>query len=220
MSPALRTIEKKIKVLEKVFQRTSLDLATVIVQIKHFSPKIKAHYGDRIIISRGYDYFRKKGPKLSWPRTVWNSWVTPKHAVTLWLAARRRLATKDRLSFLQMEEHCVLCVGNRESVAHLFFACEFSKSIWTHNKAWLNISRAMSTIDSALKWIKKESRGSGCSAKARCTALACTVYHIWNARNRRIFEGQTMEVEGIVFRIKLHVYRTIYSLLPQNGSDP
>ena len=175
--------------------------------------------GDRMVISMGYDYFRKKGPKLSWPRTVWNSWVTPKHAVTLWLAARRRLATKDRLSFLQMEEHCVLCVGNRESVAHLFFACDFSKSIWTRIKAWLNISRAMSTIDSALKWIKKESRGSGCNAKARCTALACTVYHIWNARNRRIFEGQTMEVEGIVFRIKLHVYRTIYSLFPQNGED-
>ena len=118
-----------------------------------------------------------------------------------------------------MEEHCVLCEGNRESEAHLFFGCEFSKSIWTRIKAWLNISREMSTINSALKWIRKESRGSGCNAKARCMALACTVYHIWNARNRRIFEGQAMEVEGIVFRIKLHVYRTIYSLFPQSVVD-
>jgi len=175
--------------------------------------------GERMVISMGYDFFRKKGPKLCWPGTVWNSWVTPKHAVTLWLAARRRLPTKDRLSFLQLEEQCVLCVGNRESAAHLFFACEFSRTIWTRIRAWLNISRLMTTIDSALKWIKKESRGSGCNAKARCVALACTVYHIWSARNRRIFEGRTVDVEGIALRLKLHVYRTIYSLFTQSGVD-
>jgi len=175
--------------------------------------------GERMDVSKGYEYFRMKGPKLLWPGTVWNSSVTPKHSITLWMAARRRLPTKDRLSFLHMQDNCVLCVGNRESVAHLFFACEFSKSIWTRIKAWLNITRAMTTISSALKWIKRESRGSGRNAKARCMALACTVYQIWNARNRRIFEGQVMEVEGIVFRIKLHVYRTLYFVCPQSGVD-
>jgi len=174
--------------------------------------------GERINISHGYDYFRKKGPKLSWPGVVWNSFVAPKHAVTLWLAARGRLPTKDRLAFLQLEQHCVLCQGNSESVAHLFFECVFSKTVWTRIKYWLNIHRSMSTIQSALKWIKKESRGSGRNARARCTALACTVYQIWNARNRRIFEDQVMDVEGIVFRIQLHVYRTLYSLFSQNGA--
>ena len=74
-------------------------------------------------------------------------------------------------------------------------------------------------ISSALKWIRKESRGSSRRAKARCIALACTVYQIWNARNRRIFEGQVMEVGAIAFRIKLHVYRTLYSLFPHSVGD-
>ena len=175
--------------------------------------------GERLIISRAYDYFRKKGPRLPWTGSVWNASVVPKHAVTLWLAARRRLPTRDRLSFLQVEEYCVLCEGCRETVTHLFFGCGFSKLIWTRIKEWLNISRAMSTINSALKWIKKESRGSGCKAKAKRIALACTVYNIWNARNRKIFEGHAMEVEAIVFTIKLQVYRTLYSLLPHDAVD-
>ena len=64
-----------------------------------------------------------------------------------------------------------------------------------------------------------ESRGSSCKAKARRIALACTVYHIWIARNRRIFEGHAMEVEAVVFTIKLQVYRTLYSLLPHDTVD-
>ena len=118
-----------------------------------------------------------------------------------------------------MEEYCVLCEGNRETAAHLFFGCAFSNLIWTRIKEWLNISRAMSTINSALKWIRMESRGSGCNAKARRIALACTVYHIWNARNRKIFEGHATEVEVIVFTIKLNVYRTLYSMLPHDAVD-
>jgi len=72
----------------------------------------------------------------------------------------------------------------------------------------------MSTISSALKWIKKEARGSSGRAKAKKVALACTVYHIWNARNRRMFEGQVQQVEPIVFKIKLHIYKTLFSLDP------
>ena len=175
--------------------------------------------GGKFCVSRGYDYFRDKGRKLLWPGKVWSSFITPKHSFTLWLAARKRLPTKDRLLFLQMEEACVLCGGSRESVTHLFFSCAFSNLIWARVREWLGISRAMSTVDSALKWIRRESRGSGRNAKARCMALACTVYHIWNARNRKMFEGQVLEVEVIIFKIKLHVYRTLYSLYPHSDVD-
>ena len=172
--------------------------------------------GERMCISFGYEYFRSKGSKLLWPGSIWNSYVTPKHAFTLWLAARKRLPTKDRLSFLQIDDSCVLCLGNRESEAHLFFQCAFSSMVWTHIKEWLDISRAMSTISSALKWMRKEARGSSCRAKARRLALACTVYHIWNALNRKIFEGHAQEVEATVFKIKLHVYRNLFSLYPHD----
>jgi len=168
--------------------------------------------GERMCISLGYEFFRYKGSRLSWPSSVWNSYVTPKHAFTLWLAARKRLPTKDRLTFLQVEESCVLCFGHKESVDHLFFQCSFSAMVWRCIRDWLGISREMSTIFSALKWIKKEVKGSGSKTKAKKVALACTVYHIWNARNRKIFEGQTQEVVSTVFKIKLQIYRTVFAL--------
>jgi len=134
--------------------------------------------GEWMSVLLGYEYFRSKGSKLSWPGSIWNSFVSPKHAFTLWLAARKRLPTKDRLSFLHVEGSCVLCVGNMESEAHLFFQCPFSSLLWRRIRDWLGISREMSTISSALKWIKKEARGSSVRAKAIKVGLACTVYHI------------------------------------------
>ena len=175
--------------------------------------------GDHLNISLGYDYFRNRGSKLPWPSVIWNAYVTPKHAFTLWLASRKRLPTKDRLSFLHLEDSCVLCVGNRESAEHLFFRCTFSSLVWARIRHWLDITRAMSTISSALRWIRKEARGSTCRARAKRVALACSVYHIWTARNRKIFDGQAQVVEETVFRIKLHVSRVLFSLYPQNSVE-
>ena len=103
---------------------------------------------------------------------------------------------------------------DKESADHLFFQCSFSAMVWKCIRDWLGISRGMLTISSALKWIKKEAKGSSGKAKAKKVALACTVYHIWNARNRKIFEGQTQEVVSTVFKIKLHIYRTVFTLDP------
>ena len=125
----------------------------------------------------------------------------------------------DRLTFLDVDEACVLCVGNMESEAHLFFLCPLSSLVWSHIRDWLGITRRMSTISSALKWIKKEARGSSGRAKAKKVALACTVYQIWNARNRSRFEGLVQEVEPIVFKIKLHIYKTLFSLDPNVSVD-
>jgi len=165
-------------------------------------------------ISLGYEYFRYKTAVLPWPSAIWNAFVTPKHAFILWMAARKRLPTMDRLTFLDVDDACILCVGNKESEAHLFFLCPFSSLVWRRIRDWLGITRGMSSISSALKWIKKEARGSSASSIAKKVALPCTVYHIWNARNRRMFEGKVQEVEPIVFKIKLHIYKTLFSLDP------
>jgi len=172
--------------------------------------------GERMCISLGYEFFRYKGSRLAWTNSVWNSYVTPKHAFTLWLAAQKRLPTKDRLTFLQVDESCAFCVGNKESADHLFFQCSFSAMVWRCIRDWLGISRGMSTISSALKWIKKEAKGSSEKAKAKKVALTCTVYHIWHARNMKIFEGQAQKVDSTVFKIKLHIYRTIFNSDPND----
>ena len=56
-----------------------------------------------------------------------------------------------------------------------------------HIKQWLGISRAISTLEAAIKWIFNEARGTEIQAKAKRIGLACTVYYIWETRNERIF---------------------------------
>ncbi|KAL0329453.1 UNVERIFIED_CONTAM: hypothetical protein Sradi_4932000 [Sesamum radiatum] len=84
---------------------------------------------------------------------------------------------------------------------------------WTTGE-WFGITR-MSTLLSAVKWLKKGKTGSSVQNKARHLALACTVYSLWRHRNEIIFEGKAPNPDGLVISIKITVYRLILTLFPQ-----
>lgn len=143
--------------------------------------------GGSINLLHAYNYFRPKGPRKIWSRDVWNAAVPPKHGFTLWLGMKSKLLTKDNLQFLDIDRTCSLCGASEETHQHLFFQCEISSRIWGQIKDWMGLRRSMSTLASALKWLKKEARGSPWQSKAKRVALACTVYYIRSALNRLIF---------------------------------
>ena len=159
-----------------------------------------------------YDYFRQKTTKLVWPKMVWHKSITPKHSFMLWLGLKDRLLTKDKLQGIIEDQICPMCRIEDETVNHLFFQCSVGGQIWNHIKNWLGISRAMQTIKAAVKWMIKEARGTGPQAKAKRIGLACTVYHLWEARNQKLFEGKVKSPEAIIRRIQTQVQRCISSL--------
>lgn len=81
--------------------------------------------GSRLCLSKAYEFFRPKGPKVQWVKEVWNGYVTPKHAFYLWLAVKGKLSTKDKLFYLNIDKSCVLYYRDDESAQHLFFSCPF-----------------------------------------------------------------------------------------------
>ena len=113
-----------------------------------------------------------------------------------------------------LDPMCRLCNEREESVTHLFFACCVTGGIWREVREWLGIRRDMSTLRSALKWMKKEARGTGWRKKAMKMALATTVYVIWEARNKLVYEGVNPIPRDIVSSIKTSVYRIIFHLYP------
>ncbi|KAK6143840.1 hypothetical protein DH2020_024188 [Rehmannia glutinosa] len=162
-----------------------------------------------------YNFFRDAGTKKPWAGIVWASGITPKHSFTLWLAAHKRIQTKDRLGHLELEDGtCNFCAAQPETAAHLFFNCPFSAAIWDGIKEWTGISRQMTTLSSAFKWLKKEARGTSKKSKGQKIAMATTVYQIWNARNRLIFEGEVLHIDFVIHKIKTHIYKIMYSLYP------
>ncbi|KAK6123842.1 hypothetical protein DH2020_042409 [Rehmannia glutinosa] len=161
-----------------------------------------------------YEFFRPAGTEISWHNVVWAAGITPKHAFSLWIVARSRLQTKDRIRHIEIEDSCSFCARQQETAIHLFFSCPFSATIWAEIRAWIGIKRKMSTLSSGLKWLKKEAKGTSRQSKVKCIAFATTVYHIWNARNRLIFEDEVPNPNYVIHHIKTHVYKVMFSLYP------
>ncbi|KAL0431820.1 UNVERIFIED_CONTAM: hypothetical protein Sradi_0808000 [Sesamum radiatum] len=161
-------------------------------------------------MSKAYEYFRPKLTRQLWKTAIWKAFIPSKYSFILWLGLRGRLATRDRLAFLQEEHPCSFCINTMESASHLLFACPFSVHVWTDIRQWLGITRHMSTLPSAVKWLKKKKTGSSVQNKVRAIALACTVYSFWRHRNEVTFEGKAPNPEGLVICIKITVYRSFW----------
>lgn len=139
-----------------------------------------------------YDWLRVKSPDKPWGKLIWAHCMTPKHSFVLWMAAVDRLHTVDRMKYSSFNPKCALCGVVNESRAHLFFQCSFSREVWDAIRAWMGISRRPTTMDSALKWLKKDVKGKSWRSKAMRTTLACVVYNIWEARNKWRIEGDVV----------------------------
>ncbi|GFZ19928.1 laccase 12 [Actinidia rufa] len=121
-----------------------------------------------------YEFFRPRKIKLTWPKLVWQTSITPKHSFILWLGLKGRLLTRDKLQGYIEDQTCPLCREMEETIDHLFFQCRVGRQVWSQIKLWLGISRAMNTLKAAVKWMIKEARGTGAQAKAKRIGLACT----------------------------------------------
>ncbi|GFY86576.1 hypothetical protein Acr_05g0002150 [Actinidia rufa] len=113
-----------------------------------------------------YEFFRPRKLPLTWPNLVWHSSIIPRHSFIMWLGLKERLQTKDKLHEFIDDKVCPLCAATDESIDHLFFQCDIGKHVWFLIKQWLKITRAMSTLKSATKWLIKEARGTGIQSKA------------------------------------------------------
>ena len=153
-----------------------------------------------------------------WASVIWSSCTPPKYLFVLWLAIRGRLQTRDRLLFLNIDRGCQLCGHDSELVHHLFFTCPFSLVVWREVRLWCGLQRQMTTLRSGIKWLRRCSRGTGFRARTQRLAFSCTVYYIWLARNRLIFELCMPVPSQIVHRIQTQVFR-IYARYSR-VSDP
>lgn len=151
---------------------------------------------------RDYDYFRHRAQKVIWAQIIWKPFIPPKYDFVLWLGLRGRLLTRDRLDFLHIDQTCGFCGLEIETVRHLFFTCPMSRAIWQPVRAWTRMRREMNTLEAAVKWLRKEARGTTVPARVRRLSFACTVYYIWLSRNRMFFDGLQPSPKKIVHRIQ------------------
>ena len=90
--------------------------------------------GCKYSINAVWKEIRSKQEKVQWHRFLWRPMAVPKHVFISWMAILNHLPTMDRLASWGMEVRgvCCLCQEEMETRDHLFFGCNFSKTIWRH----------------------------------------------------------------------------------------
>lgn len=169
----------------------------------------------RLVTGLVYDKLRIRSSVKVWGSCIWKGYIPPKFSFTAWLTCRGRLATRDTLGFLELtDDTCPFCQRVPETRQHLFYACPTTRAVWDGVRSWLGVSRQMSTIDSAIKWIKKDYGGGRPVSKMLRLSFCATIYYIWQARNAAVFERNQANPQAILARVKLSTYRVLYRLYP------
>lgn len=167
-------------------------------------------------IASAWDLIRPRRNGNNIHRLLWHSMHIPRHSFVLWLASRRRLSTMDKI-YIELDNRiCKLCNQEAESHDHLFFQCRFSSQVWStitmHDQnLWPPLPWSQ-----LLEWASNEFRSSKLiSHKIGPLILAATVYHIWQERNRRVFNNSARSVQTI----SLELFRQVRDKISNLGTQ-
>ncbi|VFQ94486.1 unnamed protein product, partial [Cuscuta campestris] len=131
-----------------------------------------------------YELLRSKASMRPWMKVIWQPYIPPRYSFTVWLTLRGRLPTKMNLHFIPMDNRrCEFCHTEEETTQHLFFLCEITSLIWGTIKNWLKIAPALSTLERAITWARRQRHNHCAKRKMWRLAILSTVYNIWRRSN-------------------------------------
>ena len=151
-----------------------------------------------------WEAIRGRRAKVEWCDLVWFSKAIPRYSMILWMAIKERLPTKDRLMRYgaTTNAHCCFCNSSMESLDHLFFACPFSKSIWSKILSLVDLGYVVRPWHDYIPHLARIWKGKSLKFTLGRLCLGATVYWIWRERNSRSFRGDHKDSFTIIDAIK------------------
>ncbi|XP_019266266.1 PREDICTED: uncharacterized protein LOC109243742 [Nicotiana attenuata] len=148
----------------------------------------------------------------------------PKWTFNLRLAILDRLATKERLArWSKLDDTvCSLCNRSNETVQHLFFECDTTWELWQKILQWQGIVKRKKQWHEEIQWTAEKAAGKSAGAELYRVAMAAVVYHVWQARNRCIFQKEKFNVIKTVKMVvqEIHIRAQCYEKLDKCGQMP
>eukprot|EP00253_Pinus_taeda_P010390 PITA_10390 len=135
---------------------------------------------------------------VPWCNKVWDSLFWPKIKTFLWLLMQNKTLTWDNLRRKGFggPSRCPMCLGEEETINHLFNSCEWANHLWNWLEGILRKSdRDRESIrNTILNWQNNFSKNQRVNNiwKAMPGFLLCT---IWKERNRRVFQDEHRNIE-------------------------
>lgn len=104
-----------------------------------------------------------------------------------------------------VDEKCLLCTGEAETIEHLYFKCPVSAELSRAIADWLQIRPFPSSYSTWMRWLSHVASQKTVKAKLVVAAVNALVYHIWKLRNDCLHKMQRPDVQSLLFRIKREV---------------
>ena len=144
---------------------------------------------------------RNAGEVAEWNKLIWFKGRIPKTAFCLWLAAKGRLYTHDRIHNADPSWNCFLCNSHREDHRHLFFECSVSEQIWRRVQRVGGFSLPRLNWKDLISRLSKDWISSNLATISWKLCLAVTVYNVWAERNSRLHGQEHNDVVQITWKI-------------------
>ncbi|CAN1748138.1 Putative ribonuclease H protein At1g65750 [Linum perenne] len=135
--------------------------------------------------------------------TIWKKGVPSKICGFLWLLFHGNISTFDNLSkrgFIG-PNLCVLCRADLESVSHLFFSCNFARTVWNVFSSKVSIHGPFHIVADLLVEGWQTRNCSREFEKFGKFFLHAFVWFMWGERNGRIFRDEDLDVHRLAWRI-------------------
>jgi len=159
--------------------------------------------GSEYKVSKGYAWLKQPQRKNPWAKIIWARPNLPRKAFISWVMINHRLPTKQRIAKHQnfTDITCVLCCAEDEIDEHLFFTCSYAKEIWGQPSHWWASLPSAQDSNQLLRYMRK-AKDTRVTHQVTSSIITAILYHIWSARNQRIFRNQQLITSQIVYLIK------------------
>ncbi|VFQ78803.1 unnamed protein product [Cuscuta campestris] len=138
--------------------------------------------------------------------TLWVQWV---HSVYLdgndfWTWSPGKKDSHFFKKLIEIRDLLLLKCGDRWELENQL--CDLGE-ISATKVSWLEIAPALSNLDRALTWLRRLGNNHCSRRKMTRLAILSTAYHIWILRNDVYFDNQTINIDAIVCKIKVGVFK-------------
>nr|GEX42583.1 hypothetical protein [Tanacetum cinerariifolium] len=154
-----------------------------------------------------WNSIRPRSDVVDWYNVVWFPNCIPSHAFHLWLVAKRRLKTQDRLRPWDIIGNtismcCPLCDGPPDSHDHLFYDCPYSTRVWNDVKLLAGLANVTGSISSIVNVLLPIAKRRTIRSVIGKLVVAASSYFIWQERNSRLFSLKKRTHGQLTERIK------------------
>ncbi|OEL36527.1 hypothetical protein BAE44_0002452 [Dichanthelium oligosanthes] len=104
---------------------------------------------------------------------------------------------------MQCNPVCSLCSQAQETALHLILQCPYAE-VWARGSAWSNGLIQVPDQETGIEewWNKFLNNLSKNERRLKAVVLMYVAWNLWKERNRRVFEGRSMEPMQVLQEIK------------------